>query len=83
VNAEEHLVYLVFRKDHDAHQEHRLEAVGAEQIGNHLRQLLDVVPESSSTELAEVCQVFAQLSGLDTGRLGQRLAGNGSNCVVL
>jgi IMP dehydrogenase len=27
VNAEEHLVYLVFRKDHDAHQEHPLENV--------------------------------------------------------
>ncbi len=27
VNADEHLVYLVFRKDHDSHQEHPLENV--------------------------------------------------------
>ena len=30
VNAEEHLVYLVFRKDHDSHQEHPLENVDSE-----------------------------------------------------
>lgn len=30
VNAEEHLVYLVFRKDHDSHQEHPLENVDGE-----------------------------------------------------
>jgi IMP dehydrogenase len=30
VNAEEHLVYLVFRKDHDSHQEHPIENVDSE-----------------------------------------------------
>ena len=46
----------------------------AQQIGDHRGQLFDVVSQASRAELAEVSQVFAQLRGLDAGRLGEGLA---------
>ncbi len=67
----------------DADEHDRLQAFGAELVGDHLRQLLDIVAEAARAELAEIGEVLAKLGGLDARDLGQRLAGDGADGVVL
>src|SRR5436190_10606870 len=59
----------------DADEDDGLKAGGAEQVGDHFAELLDIVTETAGAELAEVGQVFAELGGFDAGGFGESLAG--------
>lgn len=63
-------------------EDDRLQAVGAEQIGNHLRQLVHVVAETPGAELAEIGQVLAELGWLHSGRHRQGLAADRLQAVT-
>jgi len=67
----------------DADEDDGLEAGGAEEVGDHRAELLDVVSEAAGAELAEVGEVFAELGGFDAGGLGEGFAGHGANVVGL
>jgi hypothetical protein len=64
-----------------ADEDDGLEAARAEQIGNHLRELLYIVAQSTRAELAEISQVFAQLRRLDARNFCQGFAGNRANAI--
>jgi len=66
----------------DTDENDRLQAGRAEQVGNHFAELLNVVTESASAELAEVSEVFAELSGFDAGGFGEGFAGDGADVVL-
>src|SRR4051812_26531679 len=58
----------------DTNEDHRLQPRRAQEVGNHFRQLLDVVAKPARTELPEVSEVFAKLCGLNSRSLGQCFA---------
>lgn len=67
----------------DTHKDHGLQAVRAEQVGDELGELLDVVAQAAGAELAEVSQVLAKLSGLHARRAREGFARNGGQAVGL
>ena len=66
----------------DADEDDRLQTGGAEFVGNFSGQFVDIVAEAARAECAEVGEIFAELSGLDAGGLGERLAGNRADAVL-
>ena len=66
-----------------AHEHDRLQARGAEHLGDHFRELLDLVAQPARAERAEVSEVLAQLRGLHARRARERLAGNRRQPVLL
>ena len=67
----------------DADEHHWLQAARAQQVDDHLRELVHVVAEAARAELAEVGEVLAQLRGFDARDFRQRLAGDSANVVRL
>ena len=67
----------------DADEDHRLKAVGAQQIGDHLGQLFDFIAQAAGAELAEIGEILAKLRRLDAGGGGERVAGDGADRVRL
>jgi hypothetical protein len=60
-----------------------LQAVGAETVRDGRGEQFNVVSKAACAELAEIRQVLAQLRGLNTGGLGERVTRNGANAIAL
>ena len=67
----------------DADEDHGLESAGAEEIADHLGELIDIVTEAAGAELAEVGEVLAELGGFDAGGAGEGFAADGLYFVFL
>jgi hypothetical protein len=66
-----------------ANQDHGLQTVRAEQIGDHPGELLDVVAQATSAKLAKVGQIFAKLGWFHAGGRGERVTRHGTDAVGL
>ncbi len=67
----------------DADEEYRLQARGAEFIGNLFGKLDDTIAETAGAELSEISKILAKLSRLHPRDLGQSLTGYGVDIVIL
>ena len=66
----------------DTDEHDRLEPVRAQQIGDHLRELVDVVAETAGAELPEVGEIFAQLRRFHARGPGERFAADRLEMVL-
>ena len=63
-------------------QDYRLESVRPQEVGNHSRELGDVVAQAPSTELSEVGEILAELRRFDSGGPSEGFATHGFESIL-